>query len=301
MKIFTKLALVSSIAISANAMAMQSMDDAALSATTGQDGISIGIALDGGSITIGQVFMHDNGGLAASGQAGDAGYGGTATSGSIVIGKAAIAATGNDPAIPGQNGITITQTDPNANLVDLVIDSDAGTGTNGAFLNIAASLGGMTVDIGSIGVGKSGTRTAGSVVRGVTAGSVNEILTGLSLTLGNVDATIQLGATPQGAMIVLDTEIAGGIVLEDLGIKDNARGGTIHLDEIQLVTTGQTYLNGNAKIGVTTTGLEIKPVAQNVSAYIAGVRLGSSAAASIGDIELQGLNMGGSTITISGH
>lgn len=37
MKMFTKLALVSSMAISANAMAMQSMDDAALSAATGQD------------------------------------------------------------------------------------------------------------------------------------------------------------------------------------------------------------------------------------------------------------------------
>ena len=41
MKMFTKLALVSSMAISANAMAMQAMDDAALSSATGQDGISI--------------------------------------------------------------------------------------------------------------------------------------------------------------------------------------------------------------------------------------------------------------------
>ncbi|EMI4982315.1 protein FilA, partial [Acinetobacter baumannii] len=52
MKMFTKLALVSSLAISANAMAMQSMDDAALSAATGQDGINIGIALGSGGITI---------------------------------------------------------------------------------------------------------------------------------------------------------------------------------------------------------------------------------------------------------
>ncbi|HQV25289.1 MAG TPA: pilus assembly protein FilA, partial [Acinetobacter sp.] len=45
MKMFTKLALISSMAISANAMAMQSMDDAALGATTGQDGINIGIGI----------------------------------------------------------------------------------------------------------------------------------------------------------------------------------------------------------------------------------------------------------------
>lgn len=46
MKLFTKLALVSAVAMSSNAMAMQAMDDAALSATTGQDGISIGIDAD---------------------------------------------------------------------------------------------------------------------------------------------------------------------------------------------------------------------------------------------------------------
>ena len=45
MKVFTKLALVSAVAISSNAMAMQAMDDAALSSTTGQDGISIGIGI----------------------------------------------------------------------------------------------------------------------------------------------------------------------------------------------------------------------------------------------------------------
>jgi hypothetical protein len=284
MKLFTKLALASSIVISGNAMAMQAMDDAALSATTGQDGISIAVKLDGGEITIGQVFVHDNTGYTNSAK------GGTSTAGAIVIGKGG---ANDDP------GITITQTDPNANLVELVIDSDAGTGANGAFLNVAANLGGVQLDIGSIGVGKSGTKAG--VVRGVTAGSVNEILTGLSLTLGNVNANIQLGATPQGAMIVLDTQIAGGITLDDLGIKDNAGGGTIHLDKIELVTTGQTYLNGNANISVKPAGLEIKPVAQNISAYITGVRLGSSAVASIGDVEIKGLNSGTSTITITGH
>lgn len=45
MKIITKLALVSSMAISANAMAMQAMDDASLSAATGQDGLNIGIGI----------------------------------------------------------------------------------------------------------------------------------------------------------------------------------------------------------------------------------------------------------------
>ena len=61
MKMFTKLALVSSMAISANAMAMQAMDDAALSSATGQDGINIGIGIT--KIEIDKVLIHDNDGL----------------------------------------------------------------------------------------------------------------------------------------------------------------------------------------------------------------------------------------------
>ena len=64
MKIITKLALVSSMAISANAMAMQAMDDASLSAATGQDGLNIGIGIS--KIEIGKVFVHDNDGLATT-------------------------------------------------------------------------------------------------------------------------------------------------------------------------------------------------------------------------------------------
>lgn len=281
MKLFTKLALVSSIAISANTMAMQAMDDASLSSTTGQDGINIGIKLAGGGITVGQVFVHDNGGLEVA-------KGGTGESGSIVIGNGGAVA-----------GVKLTQTETNANLLDLVIDTDAGTSaTGGAFLNVAASVGGLTAEIGSIGVAASGTKNG--VVRGVT-GTTNEILTGLTLTLGAIDANIQLGATPQGAMINLATEMTGGLKIANLGIKDSSTsgGGTIKLDEIHVVTTDSANLGVNAGINVTTAGLVIKPVAQNISAYITGVRLGS--AASIGDVEIKGLNLGASTITISGH
>src|SRR5690606_30799204 len=84
MKNFTKLALVSSIAFSANAMAMQAMDDAALSSTTGQDDINIGIGIS--KIEIEKIYIHDNDGLAAKGIAGvDAGSGGTGAAGAIVI------------------------------------------------------------------------------------------------------------------------------------------------------------------------------------------------------------------------
>ena len=77
MKKLTKLVLVSSMAISANAMAMQAMDDASLSAATGQDGLNIGIGIS--KVEIEKLFIHDNDGLAT------AGLGGTSTAGAIVI------------------------------------------------------------------------------------------------------------------------------------------------------------------------------------------------------------------------
>ncbi|WP_340600650.1 putative pilus system protein FilA [Acinetobacter sp. HZNU-JH01] len=287
MKMFTKLVLVSSMAISANAMAMQSMDDAALSAATGQDGINIGIALDSTGISIDKLYLHDNDGLQTSTGI----TGATGVAGAIAI-----------------DGITITQTSTD-NLLDLVIDTDAGT-SGEAFLNIAASVGAVDISIGSIGVapsnGASLTDTT-TAVRGVT-GTPTEILTGLDLSLGAISANVQLGATPQGAMIKLDSTLEGGLTISNLGINDAAGGGQIYLDNIYVRGTGNTTgdLDIDTDISVTQNGLQLKNNStQGMNVYLEGVRLGAQATgstnASIGDVEIQGLNVGTSTITISGH
>lgn len=286
MKMFTKLVLVSSMAISANAMAMQSMDDAALSAATGQDGINIGIALDSTGISIDKLYLHDNDGLQTSTGI----TGATGVAGAIAI-----------------DGITITQTGT-GNLLDLVIDTDAGT-SGEAFLNIAASVGAVDISIGSIGVapsnGASLTDTT-TAVRGVT-GTPTEILTGLDLSLGAITANVQLGATPQGAMIKLDSTLEGGLTISNLGINDAAGGGQIYLNNIYVRGDNATGdLDIDTDISVTQNGLQLKNNStQGMNVYLEGVRLGAQATgstnASIGDVEIQGLNVGQSTITISGH
>jgi hypothetical protein len=346
MKMFTKLALISSMAISANAMAMQSMDDAAMSATTGQDGINIGLGIS--KITIDRVLIHDNDGLAAGSLtvAGDPGFGGKAASGAIVIGGATA-----DPTTPG---ITITTNAASLldshNLADIVIDTDAGTGntstgTGTAFLNVAAKVSGLNINIGEIGVSGSGTNVpATNIRRGNDAANYNKILSGLSLTTGKMTANIQLGAAPQGAMIKLNTTMAGGLTISNLGIfdassKNNLVGftagtdtvlgtaddvpvlsntnGEIRLDTIKLANAGGKDLSVVADISVVgeSTGgandgyLKINTMKTATDAYIAGIHLGSATAASIGDIEVQGLNVfngaGGTTagaiIKISGH
>ena len=346
MKMFTKLALVSSMAVSANAMAMQSMDDAALSATTGQDGINIGLGIS--KIEIAKVLVHDNNGLVYSGTAptaGQAGYGGTGNAGAIVI-KA------NGSGTTATNGIVITTNPaallPSHNLADIVIDTEAGAGGgNTAFLNVAAKVSGLNIAIGEIGV--SASNAVGTTVRrgakdtGVGS-NYNKILSGLTLTTGKMNANIQLGAAPQGAMIKLNTTMTGGLTITNLGIYDaSSKGATvgytagadtklgtaddvavtsttdgeIRIDSIKLANASGSDLTVQADIrvvGESTAGanngyLSINTMKTASDIYIAGVHLGSATAGSIGDIEVQGLNVyngptgstPGAIIKISGH
>jgi hypothetical protein len=317
MKKFTKLALVSSLAISANAMAMQAMDDASLGATTGQDGINIGIGIS--KIEIEKLLIHDNDGLTATA------LGGTSTAGAIVI-------KGNGTGATATNGIVIAANMasllPSHNLADLQIDTDAGTtAAGGAFINIAAQVSGLDISIGEIGVAKSGDAAATGIRRGASD-NYNKIITGLNIKTGVMTANVQLGASPQGAMINLSTTMQGGLTISDLGIHDSAGGGDIWLGKIQVADANGTDLSISNKIKVTTNGLVIlndSPNAKDI--YVQAIALGSkpasvttatplgdrgtATAGTIGDVEVQGLQTyymnsptsmaKGSVITISGR
>lgn len=314
MKMFTKLALVSSMAISANAMAMQAMDDAALSSATGQDGISIGIgaglnadlATFMGSapattkgILVEGLYVHDNDGLAATAAFNGVNLGGKATAGAIHIAGLGLQATTGADNFDGT---------ASTNLLNLKIDTDAGdTAAGGAFLNIGANVAALRVKVGAISVGASGAApdlTAANIRRGTT-GTENQILTGLTLDMGKVAANVQLGATPQGAMVLVKSSLSG-LNITNLGINDAAGGGQIYLDGLHVRGAGGGNIDVDLGISVKSTGLEIKnnSTAGN-DVYVKAVRLGAAATgstnASIGDVEVQGLKLGQTTITIAGH
>ena len=318
MKKFTKLALAASVAFSANAMAMQAMDDASLSATTGQDGLTIGIGIS--KIEIEKLYVHDNDGYTGAGGTGDAG---------------AIYIQGNGTGVTANHGVVIGANYdnngryllPTRNLADLVIDSDAGdSATGGAFINIAAAVSGLDINIGEIGVAASGAEpgtTATSIRRGAVANSENAILTGLGVKTGQLYANIQLGAAPQGAMIKLNATMLGGLTITDLGILDNSTkdgsraAGEIFIEEIKLADANSRDLVLNQSISVFGEDGNDKGYVRIVSTsgahdnYVKGIHLGSRNATSIGDMEVQGLQtyyspaMGqylpGAIITIRGH
>lgn len=312
MKLFTKLALVSAIAMSGNAMAMQAMDDAALSSTTGQDGISIGIGIS--KVDIAKVHVFDGDGLAAKGAAGDAGFGGTATTGAITL---------NNVVLTANMASLLTS----HNLADLTIDTDGGTAGK-PFLNVAAAVSGLNISLGKIEINNTDTTTSTPGAYKV-GGASAEILSGLSLKTGKMNANIQLGNTPQGAMIKLDGVMSGGLEINDLAIKDasTAGGGYVVIGGIKLNDTGSADLSLNTDIAVKPEGLAITAMknAAGTDIYIKSIKLGGgtiaagntafqgtdAGSASIGDVAISGMKVyntnavglttQGAVITISGH
>ncbi|MDT0199299.1 MULTISPECIES: DUF6160 family protein [unclassified Acinetobacter] len=358
MKKFTKLVLATSVAFSANAMAMQAMDDASLSETTGQDGLTIGIGIS--KIAIEKLFIHDNDGLKDGYNLVNPTTGAstpqTAAAGSIVIrGTSDTAITDADrvnPTTTAHHGVLIgANYDDNGayllesrNLADLVIDSDAGNGN--PFINVAAQVSGLDIKIGRIGVTASGVKGAGENANTIRRGGgavVNDIISGLEVKTGVINANIQLGAAPQGAMIKMNTVMVGGLEINNLGILDNStknqpvglsgsspvitrEAGEIFIESIKIADAKSNDLTISQNISVfndayvgtstdVTKAAHVRIVSNDTGAkdqYIKGIHLGNrSAASSIGDMEVQGLQTfysrtpgsytKGAIITISGH
>jgi len=130
----------------------------------------------------------------------------------------------------------------------------------------------------------------------------------LSLKTGATTANIQLGNTPQGAMIKLDGSMVGGLEINNLSLKDASAGGggSIILGKIKVNDTGSEDLGLKADVAVTTNGLKVTALQNKTDVYVQSVKLGSVASKSIGDIQVSGLqisnaNGAGAVITVSGH
>lgn len=311
MKLFTQLALVSAIAVSGNAMAMQALDDAQLSATTGQDGITLTIkppvkafsgltAGRGGVIAIDHIYVHDKDGLAIA-------DGGTGTAGAITLDGFAIA--GNQPIV-------------------VKIDADGGgAAAGGAFLNVNVALPSeLIIRTGDIGVADSNRSTGAlSTVRGIN-GTSTKILDTIDVKLGGAAMNIQLGNQVQAGfvntqtMIKVSGSIANGLSISGVTLRDDtgsastatnlgSSGGQIKLGEIVVTDTanGAAVAAGTltlaTDIDVSSNGLVLTLGGGKTDVLLADVRLGDTtlATSSIGDVEIVGLDMIGAQIAVTGH
>lgn len=272
-----KLLLVSAIsAISSSAFAMQAMNDQAMADTTGQDGLTVSIATPAAGISM-ETRIHDSDGFA-----------GATNQAAIVLGGAS-----------GTTGaLTRISTGTNGPIVATI---DAGdSGTSGPVLNVAVSIpAGTTINTGTVAVGDS-------TGFGNLSNETTPILNDMAITLGATNLNIQLGNAPQGAMILANTVMSGGLTLSNFALNDPTAGGSsISASSILMQDNGTPgQLTVKAKVDVTAAGLvvtasQVGSATTGFDQQITALKLGGAPA--IGNVEVIGLNVNNTTITVAGH
>lgn len=271
MKNLTTLALVSAMAMSSSAFAMESLDDSALSQATGQDGVTIKLS---GNIAFDYLAIHDN-----DGATGVTGSGITTPSaGAIVVG--------------GWNGTASTPvTVTAANGINLVIDADGNSNAagNNAVLNINMDMGNTTIAVGSIGV-------AASANAGKTLTERTNVLDIGNVTLDGLKVNVQLGSQPQGALIKVNSVITGGLNLSNVALKGTA--GDISLGAVNVKSHNTNDLTLALSVDPVASGLKISGLG-NIDVASSALKLGSASATALGAMYISNLSVG--DMTISGH
>lgn len=266
---FKKLVLVSAMfAATSGAFAMEAMDEESLAATTGQDGISIGLATQANL----DIIIHDKDGFA-----------GAVDDGAIVLSNVGIAATGGGDA-----------------LIDIDIDAGSNAGLTAAALNVGITVGNaIDLDLGELSVAVS--NGYGNALGAQTATLID---LGTAQVAAGATVGIQLGNLLTAAhFIEVNANLTGGLTLTGLSINDVANGGAISMGSlIAQDANGSGNLLVDLGIDATTTGLEVTVnTLGNTGLDVTMTNLVLGGGSAIGDVEIRGLNMTGDVITISGH
>ncbi|MDF2445575.1 MAG: pilus subunit (FilA) [Moraxellaceae bacterium] len=271
---FKKLILTSAIlAASSSAMAMQAMDDESLSATTGQDGLTVTLNTN---VTT-SIKWIDRTGTGASG------YG---NAGGVLINNVGIAsngliididAGGNAGTGAGTRGmLNIGVTNPNGITINL----------SGSSIQVADA---QNTASGATLAARSTTGTARDVIRFATGSQM--VIAGASGRLLDID----LGSEDDNFMTLngsLGTVSLTGMQIVDATAGDAIGIGTLTLENLTLT---------NASVNVAAGGLVINTGSglTNVNVGMETVTLGGTG--SMGDVYLMGLNVANNTITIAAH
>lgn len=288
MKHLSKLVLASAIAMSTSAFAMESMEDEALASMTGQDGVTIDITP--GTLAS-SIVVHDSNG-----------FGATASAGAIVIGDPLNGGTlvKNSVAVAGGGAIRL--------LIDATGDIDTGAATTPSVRINVSTTNTLTIHTGDLSVAASNGlgNAVGTPVKfmndmtlSIGAGSLmNMYLGGESVTAGNAGRN----------MIELSTSLTNGLNMANFALIDAGgavSGGSIQATNIKIVDrTGGTNLAIDASANVASDGL-VATVntfgTGGANIQVTALKLGNAAATAIGNVDIIGLDMSGTTMKIYGH
>lgn len=270
---FKKLALAAAVAVAPmSALALEPMQDEALSGVTGQDGISIGITTN---ITT-DLFIEDTDGHADIGTAG-------ANAGFMAI-----------------QGVNVN------GQINLDIDSASAAGTDGTggVLVIGVELPNLTLANLSLGVTGSSAADGDRVsadgltrVGDAQAGTVTEVLAMGTIDLNGLEMDIQLG--PDAANFLALSGTIDDIAITDFTLNDANNGGSLFASSVNV---SALTLDGTT-VAIDGAGMQVT-LGAGVSTDVSLMGLGmgdSTTSAPIGNVYLTGLNLGGTTVSITGH
>lgn len=261
---FNKLALAAAVAAApATGMAMEPMNDQAMSGVTGQDGINLSLESDISA----SVKVHDTDGYTSAT---------TPAPGAIVV-------SGFD--LSRQNA---------GDSIDIGIDADGGGGS--AYMNIEVSMPATTITLGQVDVAASGRTSGGG--SWTTSGTVTDVMNLGTMNLSANTLNIQLGNEPQGAMIDLNTTLTGGLSITGFSINDSDSGGSMSTD-LQVVDNGGTDLTVDTQIDIASGGLQIglsNLGGGSMDVRMANLNFGDGTQPDIGDVEVIGLSLSGNLL-----
>ena len=294
-------------------------------------------------LSIAQINIHDDDGLANNATLG--GNANTVNSGALVIGGNAAGLDRNgDAAVDALDAALDSTVVIADNATPIRIDLDmvgnvAGGAGNAPMLNVAITTPQLGIKLGDIYVANSdasevnfnadGGVDTSTENDGTTVVGAVRIISGFEIVLGGATTVIQLGNEAQGAMIVADTRLTGGLTINKFSLFDSDGStaltgtdvtGSISVGQLKVTNNGTNtgHLDVNVKIdaaGATATlgeglyinmvtvgdgtGIDVALNNVGIGGYTVGT--GVSTAAIIGDVQLIGLDVSGTTMVIKGH
>lgn len=282
MKAFQKLALAAAIAsVPMVGVAMEPLNDDGLAGVTGQDGISIGIDLDALNLN---VYVEDTDGL------GDG--------------------TRDGAGVIGITGLVL-DTDNNDITIEIDAGSTAGAGANTGVLRMDIKAPKLAINEGgtfSIGVAGSdstaGLRDAETGWENIDTAKSNgftEIISLGNLVLTDLELGIELGPEADNFLAINTTAILD-ISLDEFTLTDADGGGKLFTDNILIenveldgttasITTDGLVLTMGA---ATTDGMRIAMMGQ-------GFGVDEATSGVLGNVYVDGLDLGGTVVTVKGH
>lgn len=264
MKSLKKLALVSAmVAASSSAFAMEAMDEEALAAATGQDGLRITLDTNLSGMNI-KWIDRDGTGVAGYGNAG-----------AVTIGAVGISTTGM--------------------TIDIDAGGSAGTAANDSGL---LAIGINAPNAITVNLNNTTIAVADATPTGPTSGTATTVIqfdATASLTIGaGLNMDIELG-NEVNDFVTINANL-GNVTLTGLSIVDGSSSESIGIGTMTL--SGLTIVDQT--INIVAGGLEINTGTglTNVGLALEGLTLGSTP--SIGDVYITDLSLSNNTIRVAG-